>query len=184
MSISKVIERLGRTHGDIGIAPGSIAAWCYEVIEQNGVYESLQHFSTKVPVKGGTAELPCNLYRLETVGSCDRCNNVKYRQVDGRIHLHNLQPSHVHISGTVVAADEQGYPMVDDIMVDACYWYCVWKSLEHGYFNGEVDASRYDRAEMNYYRHVSAAKGSLRYTTRDDIQAIANVLRSFALPKR
>ncbi len=184
MSIGKVIDRIGRTHGELGLSPGAIAAWCFEAIEANGVYESLEKFAKNFPVDRGTVNLPCNVYRVETVGSCNCCNNIRYTIDKGRILLHNRQPASIWVSGTVIPSDEKGYPIVHDLMADACYWYVITKALESGYFSGTIPGDRYERAEANYHRSVSAAKGSLRSYTQDDLRTITTMLRSFALPKR
>lgn len=183
MSIGKVIDRLARTYRDLNPRPEDVAAWCNDVVEESGIFEAFDHvYNLAIVCKNGMAPVPCNLYRLISVSNCNACGRmIPWVRQGDNLCFNNLLPDQVWIEALVFKQDEKGYPLIDPVLVNACYWYCVMKLWEPTL---ETHRNAYENAEQAYYQYLREAKGDFRNVTQNDVNDIMRMMRSFHFPKK
>lgn len=178
MSIGKVIDRLTRAHPELSPQVGDVIAWSLDTIEEAGAHETLEHFHLVIKVEKGQARLPENVYRVESVGLCDTCATIPHTINGGWIRLHNANPPQVHVRGTAIPVDEQGYPMVDPLLVDACYWHVLVKLKESEWISGQYPENKYQHLLEMYEGALQEARGSIQYLTRGNLKEMSRRLRT------
>lgn len=185
-SIDRVGERLSRDHRDIIWQKPDLAAWCYEVVNEVGLYEAFEETVIDVPVGADErVPLPCNLYRLLSVSNaCDQCAQVVYTRKASCIYVKNCTTTNVRLHAIVFKVDEDGYPIIDEQLESACYWYCLRKLLQDAYYKGHVPAQQYEDTKAEYRQAVHHARASLVGTTVTDLREITSMLRSMIVTTR
>ncbi len=185
-SIDRIQERFGRDHRDLNAQKGDLAAWSYELIRREGIYESLEEVSVTLDVNSaGRADLPCNIYRLLEVGydSCANCNAPKYTRMETCLYMKDSNIGKVRIKALVYKTDDEGYPYIDDIMEDACYWYCLSKILQDAHMKGHLPEGQYTRIKHELSAACAAARSSFRGVTRNDLQGIVDNLSAMVVTR-
>lgn len=184
-SITNVMGILGRNHRDLAPDIGDVAAWCYEAIREVGTYESFVRVNgLSVDVVDGRATMPCNLARLLSVSeNCDGCGNVSYTRYSTGIQVYSGQTS-LRIDALLYPTDDDGYPLIDAGMEQACYRYCMMMLMLDPWVNGKLPDSKYEKIERQWHSEKAKAKASMYGVTRDDMQQITRTVRAMFVGPR
>lgn len=190
VSIKEVIGQLSRAHKRLQLDIGDIADWCYDVVREYGVFEGFEPFHVRVEVFDGRAALPSNVYRVDKVGprndACYPCDQPGFCwSVQGEcVHVPNsANLRHVHIRGLSFRVDEEGYPLIPEVLVTACRWYCLSQMLLDSTYAGTMPGQALQDARQQFADSLHTAKGSLQFVSQDEMDRISRRLRSF-FPER
>lgn len=178
VSVQEIENMLSRNHKSLIFAPGDVVAWCWECIREIGNFEGfITYRDVPLEVKNGKAQLPCNIFRILYV----RQGGMVVRNYnDDGTYLHmGFRSGKIVIDYIGIAADKKGYPLIEDISAQACYWYCYKKLKWDEYIGGFMTESQWQRIEDNYADYWAAAKGSWKNATRDDMDQIYEVMMRF-----
>lgn len=181
MSIGRVVDRLSRVYKDAPFNINDVAAWCFDVVEESGIFTAMEQVTDMhLLTENGRVMLPCNIYRLLKVSTCCGCSGISYERNENCLVFNNLSPKEVYVDALVIKTDDMGFPIIDPVLNQACYWYCVMK--HHEPTMGQR-GSAYDRASIEYYQSLREAKGSFRGTSAEDLAEVMRIVRGFNLPR-
>ena len=126
--------------------------------------------------------LPCNVYRLLRVYHRGvPMNNTDYIRNDNYLRFvrhhddwdendmdeddDDFIPRRVTIEFIGIPVDKEGFPMIDEIMIQACYWYCLKMMMTEDFLLGKVSPVAFNYLEEQYGKYVQKAKSSFKNTT-------------------
>ena len=195
-SIRKVATMIARSHKHLEFDIFDMVEWCAEAVKNIGNFESFKHYEAKfdpccrLKVHNKQALLPCNVYRLLGVYHKNSpLNNTDYLRNGDYIRLkrHHEDGDEIQIDYLGIITDEEGFPMVDELQLQACYYYCLKMMLLEDFTNGKVSPVVFDWYDIQYGKYVQKARSSFKNTTRNDMDEIAmimyNMVPKIRLPK-
>jgi hypothetical protein len=206
VSCSVVCSMIARSHKHLVFDKWDVVEWCAEAIKNVGNFESFKHFFPEhdkechLKIRNKQALLPCGVYRL--LGVYHRgnpMNNTDYIRNDNYLRFikhhddwdvddgdsdgdDGFIPRRITIDYIGVPVDEEGMPKIDEIMIQACYWYCLKMLMLEDYMNGKVSPQVYNMLDENYGKYVQKAKSSFKNTSRNDMDEISMILLNM-IPK-
>lgn len=197
---------IARSHKHLAFDIWDLVEWCAEAIKNVGNFESFHHYIPEhdpichLKIKNKQALLPCNVYRL--LGVYHRgapMNNTDYIRNDSYLRFvrhHDdwdsndddgsnddaFIPRRITIEFIGIPVDEEGMPMIDEIMIQACYWYCLKMIMTEDFLFGKVPPVAFNYLEEQYGKYVQKAKSSFKNTSRNDMDEIAMIMYNM-IPK-
>lgn len=184
-TVGQIMNMIGRNHRDMAPDIGDVAEWCYEAIREVGTQESFVRVNgLAIDVVNGRATMPCNMARLLSVSeNCDGCGGVQYSQYASGIHVYSGQTS-VRIDALLYPTDDDGYPLIDAGMEQACYQYCLTKLLLDPWINGKLPDSKYSEVKRQWHEEKAKAKASMYGVSRDDLRQVTRTVRAMFVGPR
>lgn len=182
ISVDRVIERLTRRHPTLVLNKADVADYCFDVVEESGLYHSFDEVVMALPIEGGRAQLPCNMYRLLNVFyGCDTCRVPRYAVSGAHLNLPLTYSGNILVQALVFKVDEEGYAQIDETLERACYWYVLREKMRDPMMQGDYPANLYAELDPNYRHELRRARGSMRHMTREDMSGAVNILRSMVI---
>jgi hypothetical protein len=204
VSCGVVSSMLARSHKHLVFDKWDIVEWCAEAIKNVGNFESFHHFIPEhdrechLKIKNKQALLPCGVYRLLRVYHRGvPMNNTDYIRNDAYLRFvrhhddwdnddgeddDNFIPRRVTIEYLGIPVDKDGMPKIDEIMIQACYWYCIKMLMTEDFLFGKVSPAAFGYVEEQYGKYVQKAKSSFKNTSRNDMDEIAMIMYNM-IPK-
>jgi hypothetical protein len=197
-----VCSMISRSHKHLIFDKWDIVEWCAEAIKNVGNFESFHHYIPEhervchLKIKNRQAILPCNVYRLLRVYHRGvPMNNTDYIRNDRYLRFikhhddwdeddgdDDFIPRRITIEFIGIPVDEEGLPKIDEIMIQACYWYCLKMLMTEDFLFGKVPPVAFEYLEEQYGKYVQKAKSSFKNTSRNDMDEIAMIMYSM-VPK-
>lgn len=156
-----------------------ILEWC-QVVEcdmigaVDGMYP---YIGFELPVVGGRAKLPCNVYRITDVYTTPGNENsrIPFNRLQGHISFGTSSYSKVYIDyyGTPIDLDT-GIPLIQTGHELACEAYCVLMMHEDDMSQGRIDRGLYQMYDQKATGEILAAMGSqnIQHKTRGDLNTL------------
>lgn len=188
---------IARSHKHLAFDIYDIVEWCGEAIKNIGNFESFTHYTTAnnkdchLKVENKQALLPCNVYRLLGVYHRGKpISSTRYIRTDAYIRFtdhHHFEHDHIEIDFIGIPVDEEGFPKVDESMLQACYWYCLKMMLLEDFMNGKIDGNRYEYIDEQYGKYVAKCRSSFKNVSHNDMNEVMmimyNMIPKIRLPK-
>lgn len=186
LPVEHLVERLTRAHKNLSIDIGDIAAWAYEAMEDTSPYESLEEqMGVPIPVVDGKANLPLNIFRLLSVKSgCGPCDETCYKRASRCLIFPLNTNGTAYVDMLLFPSDDRGYPLIDDSLMETCYYYCLKMLMWDSYLHGHVGEQAWERIENGYHRASGKARADLRNMTTDKMRRINRLIRSSVIGSR
>lgn len=186
VSVKRVVERIARNHKNMEVDVHDVAMCCYEVVKEYGVHQGFERFSKTLPVENGTVAMPCNLYKIDSVSrngsACADPIDFTMGTECLRLNLSGC-PTSVHVTGLVFKIDEDGHPMIPEVLETPCYWYYMSQRLIDPTYAGAMPPSFLQDARAQFADTLNTAKGSLQDLPQQDMDRIGQMMRSFFVMK-
>jgi len=181
VSVKRVVERIARNHPDMMVDIHDVAMCCYEVVKEYGVYEGFERFSKTLPVENGTVAMPCNLYKIDSVKRGSECSDdVSYTEGTECLRLDlNSCPQFVTVTGLTFKIDEDGHPMIPEVLETPCYWYYLTQKFINPVYSGSMPGDVLKDARAQFEDTLHTAKGSLQPVSAAEMERISGMMRSF-----
>lgn len=182
VSVKRVVERIARNHKSMLVDIHDVAMCCYEVVKEYGVHEGFERFSSTLPVENGTVAMPCNLYKIDRVSrNGNACaDDIHWSSGPDCLRLDlNHCPTSVTVTGLVFKIDEDGHPMIPEVLETPCYWYYLSQTLIDPTYGGTMPPSFLQDARAQFADTLNTAKGSLQPISQAEMDRIAGMMRSF-----
>lgn len=196
---------IARSHKHLAFDIWDLVEWCSEAIKNVGNFESFHHYIPEheplchLKIKNKQAMLPCNVYRLLRVYHRGvPMNNTDYIRNDNYLRFvrhhddwdendmdeddDDFIPRRVTIEFIGIPVDKEGFPIIDEIMIQACYWYCLKMMMTEDFLLGKVSPVAFNYLEEQYGKYVQKAKSSFKNTTRNDMDEIQMIMHNM-IPK-
>lgn len=186
VSIETVMSMISRNHKGVNYSPDDIGQWCGECVEEIGCFEALELVQDEeVELKNGLGALPCSVYRLlktEQKGVCIpnvHCDApyIRIKGFTGKVKVDYLR----------VPLDEKGYPKIDAVARQACYYYCLQKLKYDDFLNQKLSPVAWADITENVTYYQLKAKGSMRNVSIDDTNRLSavmfNITKSVVAPR-
>lgn len=192
VSVDTIIERIGRSFPELNVSRGHAAEWCFDVVKDLGAWPSFREVhNLLIDVENNRAELPCNVYKVLEVhpdyGGLSSGKREGFRYSNMGNHLlfgtNSVTPAaRINISALVFEVDEQGLPMVYERAAEAAFYYILKRMKEGDFIAGKVPMDRWLWITGEYDRHMHNARSSMRFVTRNDMDAVVRTARSAIRP--
>ena len=200
VSVKQVASMIARSHKHLAFDIYDIVEWCGEAVKNISAFESFVHFThgthpgCRIEIKNRQALLPCNVYRLlgvyhrnRPLSSTEYIRDDNYLRFNKRHHDILWDFDHIEIDYIGIPVDEDGFPKIDEISLQACYWYCLKMLMLEDFLNGKVPGGAYEYIEEQYGKYVAKAKSSFKNISHNDMNEIAmilyNMVPKMRLPK-
>ena len=196
-SIRTVAGMIARSHKHLEFDIYDMIEWCGEAIKNIGNFESFRHYEPGVDkccrlrVENKQVLLPCNVYRLLSVyHKHSSINNTDYLRDGDYIRFrknHYDDGEEIQIEYLGIIIDEEGFPMVDELQLQACYYYCLKMMMMEDFLLGKTAPGAFQFLDQQYGKYVQKARSSFKNTTRNDMDEIMmimyNMVPKIRLPK-
>jgi len=186
LTVEHLIERLGRNHRTLPLDITDIAKWCYEAMEDHASYEHFDEVTNAaIEVTDGVAHLPINIYRLLAVRSgCGACDEACYRRASRCLHFPLHTNGYAYVDYIAFPSDDRGYPLIDDSLINVCYWYCLKMLMLDPYLKGNVQEGVFNRVVHEMEKADGNARASFRNLSSEKLNRINRLMRSSVIARQ
>lgn len=189
VSVKNIAARIARNVKGKEFDIYDVAEWCGECeTDEFGEYEGFaKYWGVEIMVKHNKAYLPCNVYRVLSVHR-NKCSVPNYDWDGAYLRFNFDDPAtfnaeyKIQVDYLGIKVDDMGLPMILEGHEEACYWYCLTKIYFEDYMTGIVPENRFMFLQDRMGHYVNKAKGSMRHTTRDDMNEIQMIMHNI-VPK-
>ena len=157
--------------------------WCAECeTEYLGDVESMTLYKeVELVVDNGQALLPCNLYRLLDICTSDSMtpqNREPYYNDGTYLHFNDdFDADKIYINYYGIAIDtDTGFPVIKKGHEQACEKFCIKKIYEELFYLQKLNANVWAEINTELTLELSAADGSVRDFSRNDLQEISKII--------
>ena len=195
-SLKVVATMIARSHKHLEFDIYDIVEWCAEAVKNIGNFESFKHYTAKTDescrlhVKNRQVLLPCNVYRLLGVYHRNHpLNNTDFIRQNDYLRMINHHEEHniIEIDYLGIIVDEDGFPMIDELQLQACYYYCLKMIMMEDFLLGKASPTAFEFLDEQYGKYVAKARSSFKNTTRNDMDEVMmimyNLIPKIRLPK-
>jgi hypothetical protein len=88
----------------------------------------------------------------------------------------NYRDRRITIDYIGILLDEEGYPMIDEISLQACYYYCLKMMMMEDFLLGKVPPVAFEFIDESYGKYVQKARSSFKNVSRNDMDEITMIL--------
>ena len=186
-SLDSVIEYIALRHPDLQLERDRVEHFCKYVIRDYGRFDCFIPSREMITVSCGKAKLPCNLYKIVSLGgNCSTAIPSFYQNKAGDIVFHE-QPD---MNGTILVEmllyplDSDGRLLIEEEYVPACYWYSMSQIDLDPMMKGDLPERMFERAELNFYSEVARARGSMTNLTDNVFDKAVRSLHSWRTTRK
>ncbi|VVB59143.1 Uncharacterised protein [uncultured archaeon] len=196
VSVRRIAGMIARSYKHLAIDIYDLVEWCGEAINNIAAFDSFRRYTPttdtddcKLEIVNKQALLPCNVYRLLGVyhrnlpmAKHEFVRNGAYLRFTRKDNDPFWDSGHINIEYIGIAVDEEGFPMIDEISIQACYWYCLKMLSLEDFTNGKLSPAAFGYFDEQYGKYVAKARSSFKNVTRNEMDEIAMVLNNM-IPK-
>lgn len=202
-SILNLIDKIIRDVGRGKLTTDQIAQipeWLFEVVQDLGSINSLEHATKKIYVKDYKSKLPCGFQQMISVyndkgrlrmtgnNTLSKYDDIKesYTHDTYLINLNyihtTIEEGELTIDYLEIPSDEEGYPLIpDDSMYKEClYYYVIMKLISQGFQHAVF---KFKDAYDLYRNHLVLARNSINKWTPEHAERDLNSTRTFIFPR-
>ena len=193
LTYNDIIARFSSRNKTLTIDKYDIIDWVGECVRSIGNIDNCEWFKgVPLVLENKSALLPCNFYKLDYLykgrSPFSLSSDGDFRVVgEKRINFDNNY-SNITIDYYGLPLDEEGYVAVEnDLVAEACYWYCLHNLMLDDYLQGLIDQGRWQFVLESKNIAMSDAEGSLRKFNKNRqtrlLEIVMNIRPKFIVPR-
>lgn len=179
-NVERVIERVGRVSRDMVLDKFDVAEWCYEVVREAGIFAGFERVKgLQVTISDYTTELPCNLYKIESVytGACCPLG-YHYTVSTNKITFTHERSGQALVDALVFRVDDNGFPLIYEPLEEACFWYVQMMMRTEAFLDNKLPGNNYEQLRSLYYVALRKGKQDMTHDTKEDINRVTIAART------
>lgn len=171
-----IMTRLASYITQKNVQEADIMEWCQqaEVEHIQDLSAMWKYLNVKLKVINGTAQVPCNIFRiLDVFSQQDNPNSrVSYGGNRGFIFLPEYKGEYIYMNFIGTPINDDGMPMIARGHESACETYCLTRMFAEDYIYQKIHPNIYQGWMQQFTGQMVSIKQSMRRFDRDRMNTI------------